>query len=123
MDWVRHNQNSIRVDTYNGLLDAIAEGDLAIAGQKIILLPTIFSSPRFYSEEFQNATTIVRFLGKPDYFITCTTNPNWPKIVEALNPGEKSNDKPDIACRISHLKYNDLMENLTKKHILGHVNA
>ncbi len=69
-------------------MDAVAERDLARAGQKMILPPTIYSSPKFYFEAFQNAMNNVRMLGIPDFFITFTTNLNCPEINEALNPGK-----------------------------------
>ena len=48
-------------------------------GRKVILPPTIYGSPRFYSEAFIDAMTIVRKFGKPEYFITFTTNPSGPR--------------------------------------------
>ena len=123
MQWVRNNQKAIRAEKYKGLHDAVVEGDAVNAGRRIILPPTIYGSPRFYSEAFMNAMTIVRHMGKPDYFITITTNPRWPEIVEALHDGERPQDRPDLCARVFKLKLGTLMEDLLKKHILGHVQA
>ena len=43
---------------------------------------------------------VVRHMGKLDYLITFTTNPNWPEIQEALLSGEKSSDRPDMCTSI-----------------------
>ncbi|KAK3759177.1 hypothetical protein RRG08_028137 [Elysia crispata] len=104
-------------------MDAVHAGDQNDVGVKIILPSTIYGSPRFYSEAFQDAMAIVRHLGKPDIFITFTCNPKWPEITAALNPGEKACDRPDLSCRIFKLKFYTLMDDLLKLEILGRVKA
>ena len=121
--WARQHQSNIRADKYQGLMDAIANGDEQNAGRKVILPPTIYGSPRFYNEQFQNSMCVVRHFGKPDYFITFTTNPNWPEIKELLNPGEDTRDRPDICARVFKAKFDALMEDLLKNDILGKVVA
>ena len=59
LEWIEHNQTTIRAEKYRGLYDAHATGDLADAGTKIILPPTVYGSPRFYTQAFQNAMAIV----------------------------------------------------------------
>jgi len=90
------------------------------AGTKIILPPSIYGSPRWYAEAFQDAMAIVRSLGKPDLFITFTTNPQWPEITASLFPGEQPSDRPDICARVFHLKLKDLINDL-KSGILGRI--
>jgi hypothetical protein len=123
MQWVKSNQKTIRAEKYQGLYDALREGEMVNVGRKVILPPTIYGSPRFYSEAFMDAMTIVRKFGKPDYFITFTTNPKWPEIQESLFPGEVPHDRPDLACRVFKLKYDSLMNDLLKKNVLGKVKA
>ena len=123
LDWVRRNQTQIRAEKYNGLLDAQAAGDLANAGHRIILPPTVYGSPRFYTECLQNAMVIVRKYGKPDLFITFTCNPKWNEIQSGLNQGEKYTDRPDLCVRVFKLKTDELMNDLIKKEILGKVRA
>ena len=89
---------TIQAEKYQGLYDAVVNGDLVNVGRKIILPPTIYGTPRFYSEAFMDAMTIVRKFGKPDFFITFTTNPKWLESREALFPGESPHDRPDLAC-------------------------
>ena len=78
--WVKNNQKQITAEKWSGLLDAVAENDLQNAGKRIILPPSIYGSPRFYQECFYDAMALVMHFGKPDYFITVTTNPNWTEI-------------------------------------------
>ena len=75
-------QMHIKTHTGKKFLDAIAQNDLQNAGQRIILPPTIYGTPRFYQECFYDAMALVLHFGKPDYFITITTNPNWLEIIE-----------------------------------------
>ncbi|GFR83015.1 hypothetical protein ElyMa_002378100 [Elysia marginata] len=81
-----YDKKTLRAEKYQGLMDAVQAGDFNDVGVKVILPSTIYGSPRFYSEVFQDAMAIVRHLGKPDIFITFTGNPKWPEIISALNP-------------------------------------
>ena len=94
--WVKYHQKEIRAKKYKGLMDAIQADDARNAGTKVILPPTIYGSPRWYAESFQDAMAIVRKYGKPDVFLTFTCNPKWPEITASLFPGEKPGDRPDI---------------------------
>ena len=104
-------------------MDVVHAGDHNDVGVNIILDSTIYGSPRFYSEAFQDAMTIVRHLGKRDIFITFTCNPKWPEITAALNPGEQACDRLDPSSRIFKLKFYTLMDDLLKLEILGRVKA
>lgn len=123
MKWVLLNQKSIKADKYKGLLDASTNGDLANAGTKMILPPTITGCPRWYAERFQDAMCIVRNYGKPHLFITFTCNPAWPEITESLNPGETAFDRPDIMTRVFILKHKEMMNDIEKGQIFGKVKA
>ena len=46
----------------------------------------------------------VRKYGRSDLFITVTTNPKWPKILESLTPGQEPHDRPDLQVRVFCLK-------------------
>ena len=75
MRWVNDHQKTIKAEKYNGLLDAAAVRDLSQDGRKIILLPSITGSPRFYVDKYQDTMAIVQKFGKPTLFITMTCNP------------------------------------------------
>ena len=64
---------------------------------------------------------IVRKLRKPSLFLTMTTNPNWPEIVQELRPGETAQDRPDLVARVFRLKLKQLMQDIKKKEIFGKV--
>ena len=89
--WQKLHQHELRAEKYQGLFDAQNNDDqnvdLEDRGRRIILSPTFYGSPRWYQQQFQDAMALVRYYGKPDLFITMTTNPNWPDIKNSLNPG------------------------------------
>jgi hypothetical protein len=63
-------------------------------------LPSTFLGSRAWiSENVANALAICRDLGNPSLFITMTTNPKWPEIVQRLLPGQTAADCPAIVCR------------------------
>jgi len=117
------NQEKLRAEKYQGLMDAISDGDTANVGTKVILPATFYASPRWYAEQFQDSMAIVRKFGKPDFFITMTTNPNWPEILESLFPGEQPHDRPDLCVRVFKQKVDLLLEDILKNEILGKVEA
>ncbi len=64
--------------------------------------------------------TVVRSMGKPSYFITFTANPKWPEITRELKKtGQKAKDRPDLVARVFRLKQKELLDDLTKKMVLG----
>ena len=123
LTWAKQHQSTIRAEKYQGLLDAIEAGDENNACRNFILPPSIYGSPRFYNEQFQNSMCIVRHYGKPEYSITFTTNPNWSEIRSLLNPGEEPRDRPDMCARVFKAKFDALMDDILKKDVLGSVLA
>ena len=63
--------------------------------------------------------SILRVQGKPDLFVTITTNPNWIEIQNELLPHETSNDRPDLITRVFNLNHKALIEDIVNKNILG----
>ena len=70
-------------------------------------------------QNYQDAMVIVREFGPPEYMLTFTCNPYWPEIVQAMLPGQYYLNRPDILTRVFKLKLSELMEDVTKKHVLG----
>ena len=66
---------------------------------------------------------IVRAFGKPTLFITVTCNPKWPEIANALLPGQKPEDRPDLVARVFHMKLERLVKEVTKDGIFGKTSA
>ena len=61
--------------------------------------------------------------GKPDLFLTVTCNPTWEEIKANLKPWETAANRPDIICRIFALKFNAMMEEITKGELFGKVKS
>jgi len=63
---------------------------------KLILLFSHVESPRFITQLFQNAMAICRHFHKLDLFLTITTYPKWPEIVQSLFPEQTTTDCSDV---------------------------
>ena len=72
---------------------------------------------------YLDAIAMVRKMGRPDFFITFTANPAWKEILESLGPNQRAADRPDLVARVFHIKLQALLDDLTKKAILGRVIA
>ena len=81
--------------------------DGVTAGKKVILPPTIYGSPRWYAESFQDAMALVRKYqkyGKLDHFITMTTNPNWPEILCCQEQVQQTDLISSLECSTSNTR-------------------
>ena len=72
---------------------------------------------------YQDALTIVREHGRPDYFVTITANPAWPEIAENLAPGDHAVNRPDLVARVFRLKLKALLQDFVQHGVLGQVVA
>ncbi|WJX83022.1 DNA helicase [Trifolium repens] len=72
----------------------------------------------------QDAMALCKKFGYPDLFLTVTCNPKWDEIQRHLS---KSNNyspyRPDITCRVFHVKLNDMMNDFRKGQFFGRVVA
>ncbi|XP_058747146.1 uncharacterized protein LOC131620147 [Vicia villosa] len=99
LNWLRNNQSKLRVGKYNRLTDECNNDD---GGQQ------------------QKRGK----LGFPDLFITFTCNPTWPEIIRALSEtGLQPHHRPDIITKVFKIKFDELIADITKKHVLGKVLA
>lgn len=79
-------------------------------------LPSSFTGSRAWaSEQVADALALARKFGKPTFFITMTTNPNWPEITSNMKPGQVFTDIPVIVCRAFNLRMKYL-KNFIKDH-------
>ncbi|KAH1060734.1 hypothetical protein GYH30_004272 [Glycine max] len=93
-------------------------------GKRVILPSTFVGSPRYMDQLYFDGMTICNHVGFPNLFITLTCNPNWPEIRRVLAPlNLKATDRPDLISRVFRLKYEQMLFDLTKKHLLGKVVA
>ena len=114
LDWLRGHQNKIRADIYNGLTDTLIREDVSPAnlGRRYVLPSSFTGGDRFMQQLFQDSMAIVRYFGKPTFFITFTANPRWPEITRHLNPGQQPTDRPDLIARVFRLKIQELLADL-----------
>lgn len=117
------HQKEIKAEAYHNLMDSIGQDDAANAGLTVILPSSITGSPRWYANAFQDSMVVVRAMGTPHLFITMTCNPSWPSISDSTFSGGSSSDRPDLEVQVFHIKMMSLLDDLTKKHVLGKVKA
>ena len=117
LNYIKTNQQKIRVDLYSGLADAVTKGDTNATelGRKVILPSSFIGSPRQMFQLFEDAMSIVRRYGKPDLFITFTCNPLWVEIMSSLLNKQKASDRPDLIVRVFRLKLRELLNDILKK--------
>ncbi|XP_073307171.1 uncharacterized protein [Primulina huaijiensis] len=118
-------QNRLRNEVYNGLLDSITQGcEIGVDIGKRVILPTSFiGGPRDMRKRYMDAIALVQRYGKPDIFLTMTSNPNWPEIKALCLPSDEIQNRPDLISSIFHAKLQVLRDELFKKDIFGHVIA
>ncbi|ONM09527.1 hypothetical protein ZEAMMB73_Zm00001d034078 [Zea mays] len=125
LDYIRRNQDRLRADLYQGLVDSMLDGDIRAekVGKRTVLSTSFIGGPRDMRRRYMDAMALVRKFGKPDIFLTMTCNPNWDEIRRELLPGQTPQDRPDLVVRVFHAKLQELKHRLTKQDILGKVRA
>ncbi|GJY58288.1 uncharacterized protein Tco_0458180 [Tanacetum coccineum] len=125
--WTRNNQDTLHIELYHNLCDAVTRGDTSAAGlgKRIVLPRTFTGSPRYMMHNYQDAMALCQAYGNPDLFIAFTSNPKWPEIAEMLAyfPGQKAHDRAEVGTRVFKLKLTELLDDLTKKHVFGQSEA
>jgi hypothetical protein len=106
LDWLCGHQDKICADVYNGLTDTLIRKDVSPAnlGRRFVLLSSFMGRDRFMQQLFQDSMAIVRYFGKPTFFITFTANPRWPEITRKLLPSQQPTDQPDLIAYVFRLK-------------------
>ncbi|XP_056697313.1 uncharacterized protein [Spinacia oleracea] len=125
LDFFRKNQQTIRADLYQGILDTVESGENSAAnvGHRVVLPPSFLGGPRDMKKRYLNAMSLVKKYGKPDLFLTMTCNPNWPEIKQELAVGEEAQNRPDLVSRIFRAKLIALKHHIMKKKNFGEVAA
>ncbi|CAF1862836.1 unnamed protein product, partial [Brassica oleracea] len=120
--YLRTHQTTLRSDSYDSIKQSENAGriDMAEQGSSFVLPATFTGGPRYMKNLYLDAMTICKHFGFPNLFITFTCNPKWPEITRHLtNRKSKAEDRSDIICRMFKMKLDSLMDDLTKKNILG----
>ena len=121
LNWVRKNQQQLRADLYNDVMNRLnEEADLNDIDSKITVLPfSHVDSPRYMKTKKQNAFALIRIFDKPTFFITFICNSEWKELKRNLPFEIVSANRPDFVARIFQLKLRELMKNLTERHVLN----
>ena len=124
LQFIRREQKRLRADSYQELRDTIinTDGNPQNVGQRIILPATYCGGPRYMFEKQQDAMCFVRTYGRPDLFITITTNPKWEEITLKLEAGQRPHDRPDLLVRVFRLKLKSALQAI-KNGCFGHLTA
>lgn len=126
LSFIRYQQKKLRVDSYRNLANHVSEGnkEAASTGQRIILPSTFTGGSRYMMQNYMDAMAIVRHFGYPDLFITFTCNPKWPEILRFLyNKKLKSEDRPEILCRMFKIKLDSMIKDFKKKRLFGEIDS
>ncbi|XP_045500045.1 uncharacterized protein LOC123697545 [Colias croceus] len=120
--YIRSNQRQLRAEEYVHLRDAMQQDNDTVNMGRLVILPSSFTGgPRYMHERTQDAFCYVRKYGRPDLFITVTTNPKWDEITRELLEGQAPHDRHDIIARVFHLKLKSMIDLFTKDNIFGEV--
>ncbi|XP_058749869.1 uncharacterized protein LOC131622866 [Vicia villosa] len=93
-------------------------------GKRVVLPSSFVGGKRYMDQLYFDGMAISSRLGFPDLFITFTCNPTWPEIIRALSEtGLQPHDRPDIITKVFKIKFDELIADITKKHVLGKVLA
>jgi len=127
LNWLRDNQSKLRVGKYNNLAaqtDGDTRNEQQKRGKRVVLPSTFVGSKRYMDQLYFDGMAISSQLGFPDLFVTFTCNPNWPEIKRALSgTGLQPHDRPDIISKVFKIKFDTLMDDITKHHVVGKVIA
>ena len=124
--YLKFNQDTLRSDSFDSLKQSENAGkiDMHEQGTEFVLPASFTGGPRYMKNNYLDAMAICKHFGFPTLFITFTCNPRWPEITRYVKERNlDANDRPDILSRIFKIKLESLMDDLTKKHLLGKVVA
>ena len=102
----------MRAINYKEPLDTTVagDGDQRNVGQGVVFPATFTGDPRYMYESQQDAMSYVRIYGRPDLFITMTTNAKWAEIKTNLEHGQQAHDRPELVVRVFKQKLYKLMD-------------
>lgn len=126
LSFIIYNQCKLRVENYSNLddVDSNNENQGSDIGKRVILPSSFVGGHRYMDQLYFDAMAICNHVGFPYLFITFTCNPYWKEIQRLLTPlNLKVVNQPDIVARVFKIKFQELLTELTKKHVLGKVIA
>ncbi|CAI9290023.1 unnamed protein product [Lactuca saligna] len=127
LDYITKHQSNLRSDYVSGLYDALSKGDreARVVGKRVFLPASFTGGPRFMYSHYQDALTICRVYGNPQYFITFTCNVKWPEITRYMDTHSQRDvhSRADIIARMFHVKVHEFIDFLKKDKTFGDVDA
>ena len=120
--YLRFNQSTLRSDSFDSIKESETAGkiDMHEQGTEFVLPASFTGGPRYMKNNYLDAMAICKHFGFPDIFITFTCNPRWPEITRYIKERKlNADDRPEVLCRIFKMKLESLMDDLTKKSLLG----
>lgn len=127
LNWFHKNQSKLRVGKYKQLnhqCGSSRQFEPTKRGKRVASLSSFVGSKRYMNQLYFDGMDISSKLGFPDLFVTFTCNPAWSEISRVLsNNNLKSHDMPYIITKVFKIKFDELMTNITKRHVLDKVLA
>ena len=131
LNFIRFNQDKLRVEFYKGFMEALEKDgdnlDTSTLGKRFILPSSFTGRPRQMAQIFFDAMPVATEYRKPDFFMTITTNPEWPEIKRELLPHQNPCDRPDLIARVFRMKLRLLLDyiqkHLTLRKTVGKINT
>jgi hypothetical protein len=124
LQYLKNNQGRFRRDRFSAVRQQLNLGvPPRQMGSPATRLPSSFvRGYRYYRELYADAMTLPATFGGIDYFLTFTTNPSWPEILD--NSGQKNGmNSPDLYCRVFYIKMKALLYDVVINGVLGVVVA
>ena len=90
LDYKRNNQDTLRANLYLGLVDSMhsGEGSAKNVIRRTILSSSFIGGPHDMRHQYMDVMALVQKYGKPDIFLTMTSNSNWDEIKNKLYLGQ-----------------------------------
>ena len=116
------NQTKLRSEQYIHLRDAVVnDGNTTNVGRLTILPSSYAGSLRHMHEYAQDDFAYVRLYGRPDLFITFTSNQSWDEIRQLLLQGQLAVHRHDITAHVFRKKLKSLINYIVKLKVFGSV--
>ena len=115
-------QAQIRAETYGALKDYVDRKKVFqpdLPGKLIVMPNDIVGSRQYMKQRYADALAMVARYGKPTFFITMTCNPTWEEITKNIPRGTNPIDRSDVVARVFRAKVKELIDDITKKQVLG----
>lgn len=127
LQFILNNQEHLRSEYLSGLYDALSKGDREneFVGKRVFLPASFVGGPRYMYSYYQDALSICRVYGNPQYFITFTCNVKWPEITHYMETyGQHDvHSRADVIAIVFEMKARAFIMFLKEDKTFGEVEA